>query len=441
MAITPEEAQQELIRRGEASPEDFMEINQVRSREEQKRAAIEELKSRGFKYPGEEEHLLMSALNGAYKTTGDFSHGILQPLLESGFLGESIKEGSKRVANERRRDFERSEELNPKSTFAGSIAPDLVAGIGSAKVGATVIPRFIPMLGGTSYAKYLNMALSSGLAGGLTGAGNYTYDNESRLAKGLSGGAIGTALGAIPGLSKAGGKTIKNSWEFLKHLPRSFNKKDIAEQILNSRNKAIDTYTKLYGDFFKKAENLGIRKVKKPHLNADVILDNNPSKNTGALSKFLEDPTFENAHWAQSEMGKLSNNLLTNSRERGLTEKELEIFKAAVDAEKRIQGSMLQSISSKNANNLIPEYKSISEGYAKDVIPYKSNELIYKLRKGKLKPEQFVNDLSSDKEFEALLGEKHPEVYINKTLNETKPTLKDLAKIGVGFYAGHKLHQ
>lgn len=114
-----------------------------------------------------------AALTGFNSMAGNFAHGALQPLLESGFLGDSIAQSSKNVALRRQQEFAQAEKQHPIATNIGGVAGGIAAtsptmGIGG---GATALGKAASLVGG----------------GALTGAQAYVNEGDSRLQNAFTG--------------------------------------------------------------------------------------------------------------------------------------------------------------------------------------------------------------------------------------------------------------
>jgi hypothetical protein len=141
----------------------------------------------------------MSAVTGFNTGVERLTHGIMQPLLESGFLGDNIAQGSKRTASQREADFNASSEANPWATGIGEF------------VGGAAPMMLVP--GGVA-GNMLKRVGTGMLAGAGAGAAQYVPEEGSRTLNaafgGILGGALplaGTAISKGYGLLK-GGKDI-----------------------------------------------------------------------------------------------------------------------------------------------------------------------------------------------------------------------------------------
>jgi hypothetical protein len=109
---------------------------------------------------------------------GRFAHGILQPLFESGALGDRVSQASKSVAANREKNYQAAVDADPTGAriaeFIGNVAPTLALPVGG-------------------FAK--NIATGVGI-----GAMQYVNPDQSRLANaalGGAGGALGTGAGKL----------------------------------------------------------------------------------------------------------------------------------------------------------------------------------------------------------------------------------------------------
>jgi hypothetical protein len=132
--------------------------------------------------PQEKLNPFMSAVTGFNTGVERLAHGVLQPLTESGLLGDRVSQASKNVAANREANFKIAEEANPLTAnvaqFVGNVAPTmLVPGGAFANVGRAA------------------------LTGAGIGAAQYVDPGQSRLANAAWGGVGGSAG---YGLGKAG---------------------------------------------------------------------------------------------------------------------------------------------------------------------------------------------------------------------------------------------
>lgn len=131
----------------------------------------------------------------------NLAHGLLQPVLESGALGDGIKQGSKDFAAQRQQDYAEAAKQYPKTAGISNV----LGGIGA------TIPTFaIPGLGKSALTR---LATQGALQGGLVGGAQYTNEGDSRLGNAALGAGLGGALGAGFGLAGQGATKLYNTFK------------------------------------------------------------------------------------------------------------------------------------------------------------------------------------------------------------------------------------
>jgi hypothetical protein len=151
----------------------------------------------------------------------------------------------------------------------------------------------------------------------------------------------------------------------------------------------------------------------------DYILDNAPAKYKKSLDKFLKEPTLENAHWAQSDMGALEryfklNNSKTTPQSKALDE--------AIEVQKRLRGFIHSAFTKHGDKYLSTRYGRITRGYAKDVVPFSTSKTVKKL----------MNKQKEEKLMESI-HEKVPEIQKRE---QAIKLLKTLGYFGAAGAAG-----
>jgi hypothetical protein len=120
------------------------------------------------------------------------AQGILQPLTESGILGDHVKTASKQVAKQRETDYQSAAQSHPTISTIGSA-------LGS--IASTAPFAAIPGLGEGAIARGLSQAA---IGGGLAGGSQYVDDGGSRLFNTALGvGAAVPTFGVMKGLLSA----------------------------------------------------------------------------------------------------------------------------------------------------------------------------------------------------------------------------------------------
>lgn len=179
----------------------------------------------------------------------------------------------------------------------------------------------------------------------------------------------------------------------------------IAENIGNMQQFLKKKYNNLYDYFFDSAEKAGVGQMKAPPIDFNK-LKNLPTSAKGlkSVQKYVADPTLENAHWAQSDLMKLS---------RKVKPQDFSEVKAARDYAddlvKRIRGAGVTQLMKTGNEEMIPQYAKISEGYKNEVVPYLHDDIDNYLSK-KMSSSELVKKLSMDFDFMNLNGANHPDL-------------------------------
>ena len=464
MQPTKEEAIAELRRRGVAIPgQPMMQQAAKPTRDE----AIAELKRRGVPIPGEQsqtgnianilsylnpfsiagnqaENMRKTALGEANPLMAGIesfaggverrTHGIAQPVLEN-YLGPRVAQASRDVAQEREQRLAQNAQQFPKATAFGEIlggeaakAPLYAAG----GLAARATPALAKVPG---FLKYLGGIMGSTASGGLGGAAKYVNPDESRLENAISGAETGLAagtLGAGLGLTLQAGLGAKN---LISAYMKTHPAEKFAKEFIKNYKNVKKGYGKEYKDVFTKAKEAGVDEIQIPKINTKDIFEHAAKSEKKYVKNLLTSGKLYDAHRAQSDLGVLISRL---SGKKGLTGSEKDAIQAAQKAQTRIKDSIDKSLVDKGANELAEKYKLLTQGYAKDVIPYRASKAVDKFNRKRplLTPEKFRKKLAAEDAFEALVGaERHPELYKSKDMQKLIKNLTSAA----GIYGAHKL--
>ena len=229
---------------------------------------------------------------------------------------------------------------------------------------------------------------------------------------------VGTAASLVAGPEMAGVR-----------VP-SVTAKGIVKDIVADKAKYLGQAQKDFGDLFSSAAEQGFTHappLKSVTKHQAEIVKNSVPKYHKSLQKYLADPTIENAHWAQSELGALTRHLDSVSKKVGLTPSQVKTYKAAVEARKGVQDSMF----SKNALGDHPflgeKYNTLRNKYREEVIPYTRLEEGSEFEGGKMLPKNALKGLMSDDEFMIQLAKRYPGLIAHK------PGIKKIAGyVGAG---------
>lgn len=332
----------------------------------------------------------MSAIYGATNKFDKLFHGILQPLLESGYLGERVKQGSKKVAQENENLINRSRDINPFATGLGEVAGE--AGL--------MAPAFAA--GG---AGILGKLLSGAAFGAGKGAGNYIHDEdeESRLMNSLMGAGTGALETGLPAI---GAKALN----YAKHIPGALQTEKLIEKLFKAKKNVGDisstgfkNWRKEFGDVLTKTSKFN---EKQPYPGATKAA-------TKRLNKWAQNPTTENAHDAYKIVGEQIRSIGSKGKLASETEKETLRYAKRVKSD--IERKMENALTKAGKTEGYSMFKGLNKYHRENVLPYE-HKLFGDYLKGDLTKSDLLKSLGTNKKFRARLGEKHPEVGVRRTL-------------------------
>ena len=214
----------------------------------------------------------------------------------------------------------------------------------------------------------------------------------------------------------------------------------IANRLSADKSAAIKQAGEGYNQFFNKARNYGVEEIERPNIMAGDIVKNSQPKHHKALLKFLDNPTLENAHWAQSDLGFLKRHLEGVDKKQGLTSTQHDTLKNVIQAQNRIKERMFNEKQMVKNPEFEQEYNKLSGDYAQNVIPYKQLDELSDYEGKRLKANNMIKSLLNNDEFMLGLGRKYPQIQLNRALR-SKPA-KWLGKgvaLGLGFEGLSKL--
>lgn len=263
------------------------------------------------------------------------------------------------------------------------------------------------------------------LLGGGTGA--LTSDSDQLGGRGL-GSVLGGVLPMTHGLSKS---TIGK------------RASEISENIENK-------FHNLYGDLFKEANKLSSANVRIPHGLQELSHDvnsmmkearrvNKGGRNVESLNRFTKEPTLENAHDAQSNLGKIIRNLKNASKKEDIGTEGIKAIRTAEDLQKRIRGGMQQWFAKAGNNHLASEYGNITKQYAKEAAPFKIPE-IRKFQHGKGSASKITQALLNEPQFlESEIAKELPGFTTRKAIEPIMPAFKKVATYSAILEGLHRL--
>lgn len=251
-----------------------------------------------------------------------------------------------------------------KAAFrVGEFGAPLITGVGS--IGGAL----------TKGATIGESALAGGLAGYLGGGREGEGDEASRALSGAFGSIVmpATQLGSRAIAKKIVSKEAELSTKFKNDYQKIFD--SLKDTSLAQRDLRVPAPLKT---------------------DAGKALSERLSANTkDSLRKFESNPSFENAHWLQSNLGKFVREL---RGKRSLKQPEQEALNFAEDLQKRTHGSMSDFLMKNQKADVLSKYVDTTKDYAKEMVRFKKESI--RAFKDKGKPRELIKSLQKERVME-----------------------------------------
>lgn len=373
------------------------------------------------------------------------THGIIQPWAERGYLGESVRQGFRPMVERNAQELQAAQQRSPIATGIGNLA----GMIGVRAPAYALSGGSIPALGavGAAYGgaslpeegeSRLDNARNEALMEMLLPAGLKTAGKVASTAVKASQKAVPAVVKAVKNIPKNTSKAYKEAVEGTKEYVKGFSGENNVNKILADKAAIKARYKGEYGDIFKTAEDAGIKKVTKPNIKTDDFFKNSKREYNSSLAEFMKNPTLENAHWAQSDLGKYADKMAKSPY--ALTSEQIKALNQALDAQSRLKEEIVTSLN--RSKGLGAKYHAISEGYGKDVIPYE-NEIIDRLNpwhEKRISKKTASKLLAKNEKFNLDTEFKYPELQRSLLLSDMLSKAKKRAPYAVAAgAAGYSL--
>ena len=383
---------------------------------------------------GEEVPGWHAPAHGLNKSFGDLLGGFVQPVLERGYLGDRIKQGSINAAESRENNYNvslRQHRLKTAgSKLAGDISTDLAIGALTGVPGRWMIP-------------------AAGAAGGLTGAAEYVRPGESR-AKNAGVRALtsagGTALtqGAMA-LLKAAPKAAQFAW----NVPLAKDEARLTASVMNHRavdqgtNREAFSYLKGVGKNvptsvptipFRAPRNASPRQAALAQTkalknsNADFF-ENVSKKQAKAVVDYHRNPNASNGIDAYQDLGKIIRDLEGKSSAKTILKAEKDALARAKTMQRDIKNQVIKGFKDAGMQDHGDLFLRSNRNYRERIRHWETSTFENKannLRTNK----DFLDELQNDKTWRAVYGNMHPAVDVRKNLPEVQRKLVKGGLIG-----------
>lgn len=216
--------------------------------------------------------------------------------------------------------------------------------------------------------------------------------------------------------------------------PLNLTAKSIANNVVKAEKKQVALHSRAYNKIWNEADQTGFDKVPVNQQllsnNLGVIEKYKTPREYQSVENFINDPTLQNAQKAQSDLGIIHRSLEEKSRKGSLTSEEKAMYDAAKESEKHIESNMFKNMNGQLNAELQNKYKTLTNSYRENVVPYKYNRDIQAYKNKEMLAKELVNALSRG-EFAAKKGSAHPAIKIRNIL---APTAKNVGLFGGGAY-------
>ena len=225
----------------------------------------------------------------------------------------------------------------------------------------------------------------------------------------------------------------------MRYLP--IGSRGIMNRMSHHKQGALAEARQNYNNLFTEAANQGITHVIPPEsslANRNRIVANSQAKHHRSFNEYLNNPTLENAHWAQSELGALERHLESIANKNGLTPSQHRTLRATQEARNDIRQQMFSENALGSSPELGQHYQELSNRYREHVVPYTRLQELSETEAGRMRPKTAVKQLLNDEQFMIDLAHRYPGIRLHT--KSAKNILKSIMGTAatIGGYEGIK---
>lgn len=245
----------------------------------------------------------------------------------------------------------------------------------------------------------------------------------------------GSLAGLSAGEFEPGGRVPSATLGAITGPAHQLSDKNLVKNFFKNMNKEESTSKKMYRNVFDKFSGKDIARPSEGNFDAKKLLKSIPGNKKAEVQKYIENPTVENAHWAQSDLGKLKNKL--DMKQAG----NVDLYNRYNNAQKAIKDAMFKAMENKGPE-FNKAYSDASDFYKKRVVPYQRKDVdLYEMKK--LNDSQFIKSLTKNPEFLSSAPGKENKLLrgkdlINSILNKKNTSIglssAALAMLGMDKY-------
>lgn len=200
----------------------------------------------------------------------------------------------------------------------------------------------------------------------------------------------------------------------LRGLPIS--SRGIMNRMLSHKQEALNEARRDYGNLFSEANESGITHISPPESavqNRHRITANSQRKYHQSLNEYIQNPSLENAHRAQSELGALERHMDSIANKNGLTPSQHRTLRAAQQTRSDIKNSMLGEGGLGSNQPLAERYQQLTNQYRENVVPYTRLQQLTETEHQRMRPKTAVKELLNDDQFMIELSRRYPGLFLH----------------------------
>lgn len=212
--------------------------------------------------------------------------------------------------------------------------------------------------------------------------------------------------------------------------PLKYTKSAIAGDVLKKEAQQVGRHQEAYTNLWNRAQQAGYNNVPiNPNSIRMNTIRNFPNDDYYmSVERFLNYPTVENAHTAQSDLGKMVRQLRKNPTIVPPSVSN-DLRRAAQEARTHIRNQMFRDANGNLNTRLANRYNTITNSYRENVIPYSTNRALQKYKAEESTLEELIPGLKTGK-FARKKGSAHPEII---RADQIKSLLKGSGYLGGGI--------
>lgn len=208
--------------------------------------------------------------------------------------------------------------------------------------------------------------------------------------------------------------------------------RSVGNRIVNFADDLQERFRQRFGEVFDQAAQGGVRTVTRRPITLNRLHDFGriaQANERHKLQDFLNDPTLENAHWAQSDLGGFIRRMEKEPRNQSINE----AITAAREMREGILNSIRNQFEHRNLGDIYDRYQHLRNEYRTDMAPFRNSKAIHNARldpseENFMEPYRLPSELGGRKgdSFRRMVGDEFPELSINRLLATPTTWLKKL---------------